>query len=281
MVQNKNTLKADKAGDKSAAFLAIKALERKCIAYHFELNARKDLSSVTNNIVIPDINSNNDYSRVRSRFFLDIDKEGQFKLNVPASSETGNVPLLTRYENYSSTNTSDNKNPNKLIFGTPSDIQLDSFCTGVINVEDGYQSPAYGYDRIKKDQNGNPQPLKHGMVFHDITNLCWTQQGITDLIDYEYVDNNYNINKSIITTLKKIVSTTIDVKTNPNAGGRSGSINMDGSLELNIGCNTIDAQSLWLDLAGGMVAAIGKDLNNKSAILNFDGDIFIQVGFYV
>ena len=45
-----------------------------------------------------------DYGRQRSRFFIDIDKEGQFKLNVPASSEKGNVPILTRYENYSTIN---------------------------------------------------------------------------------------------------------------------------------------------------------------------------------
>src|SRR5690606_30734624 len=84
---------------KSEIFKNIRKQLRKSIAFHFEINTRKDIG-------IPDVNKNkndNDYNfgRDRSKFSIDIDKEGQFKINVPASSEIGNIPLLTRYENYS------------------------------------------------------------------------------------------------------------------------------------------------------------------------------------
>jgi hypothetical protein len=59
---------------------------------------------------------------------------------------------------------------------------------------------------------------------------------------------------------------------------RSGQVNLDGSLELNIGANTIDRQSLWLDTAGGIVGNVGRDLNNNSLILGMDGNAFVQVG---
>jgi phage gp45-like len=65
---------------------------------------------------------------------------------------------------------------------------------------------------------------------------------------------------------------------NANAGGRSGSLNFDGSVELNIGANTVDRQSLWMDLAGGMVANVGRDIKNMSAALSLNGDVFVQVG---
>jgi hypothetical protein len=63
-----------------------------------------------------------------------------------------------------------------------------------------------------------------------------------------------------------------------NAGGRSGSINLDGSLEVNIGSNTVDRQSLWLDTAGGIVANVGRDLQGRSAIMSMNGDVYLQIG---
>ena len=100
--QGQNTLQPEKSSDKVKSYLQIRELERRSLAYHFEINARKDLTGLNGQLVLPDINSNIDYARNRSRFFIDVDKEGQFKVNVPASSEKGNIPLLTRYENFSS-----------------------------------------------------------------------------------------------------------------------------------------------------------------------------------
>jgi len=89
--------------DKTDAFTRIRAQLRKAIGYHFELNARKGKDGASDSALsdIPDPLKYKNYSRERSRFTFDIDKEGQFKLNVPSSSETGNIPLLTRHENFS------------------------------------------------------------------------------------------------------------------------------------------------------------------------------------
>jgi hypothetical protein len=282
------TLKGD---NKKSAFLAIKELERKSIAFHFEINARKDLiSSTTNQLTLPDINSNSDYARNRSRFFFDIDKEGQFKINVPASSERGNISLLTRYENYSTTGDEDNNNPNKLIFRKDNlDILHDSFAAPSINlINDGVTTNTERGSIVLSNDGANGAPIdritgvhiKHGTVYHDILNTCYAHQSL-DRLAYpnEWGFPVFPLQTADIPILTNVVSNKINVSgDNANAGGRSGSINLDGSLELNIGANTIDRQSLWLDTAGGIVANIGRDRNNNSAVVSMDGNVIWQIG---
>jgi hypothetical protein len=287
--KEQNTLRPDKSSDKSQSFLKIKELERKSLAFHFELNARKDLAGKNGKLALPDISSNADYARNRSRFFFDIDKEGQFKLNVPASSEKGNIPLLTRYENYSTFGPEDNGNPNKLIFRDDNlDIFQDSFAApaaapsftgfdiasdrGSIKLMDGTADGA-PIDRITQSH------IKHGTAYHDIMQTCFAHQE-RGFIDYQNGTNtSITVNINAIPLLKKIVSDTIIVSgDSANAGGRSGSLNFDGSVEVNIGANTVDRQSLWLDTAGGIVANIGRDLQGRSAAIGMNGDVFIQVG---
>jgi stage V sporulation protein SpoVS len=282
------TLRDEKEPNKSQTFLKIKELERKSLAFHFEINARKNLNN-SGEVVLPDINSKTNYSRDRSRFFVDIDKEGQFKINIPASSETGNVPLTTRYENYSSFGTEDDNNPNKLF---PREDNLDIFL-------DSFAAPkstpsATGFDFSKesgsillKDNLGEAAPIdritsfhiKHGSVYHDLLQTCYVHQN-NDFLNYQAGTSRVtNVDLSLITPIKNIVSDTINVSgPNSNAGGRSGSITLDGSVELNIGANTVDRQSLWLDTAGGIVANIGRDLQNKSAAISMNGDFYLQVG---
>jgi hypothetical protein len=299
---DQNTINAEKSTDKVQSFLSIKALERKSIAYHFELNARKDLSgdnvktTNTNILALLDIDSNSDYARNRSRFFIDIDKEGQFKINVPASSETGNVPLLARYENYSTFGTD---NPNKLEYRDDNlDIFLDSFAAPYIPRNSNESIPIDSTNRgsisiMDGDANATPMdritgsPIKHGTVYHDILNTCYAHSQYM-FLDYQNDDPPIAIDIKEITELNNseagsdlnnIVTKTIKTSgDDANAGGRSGSINLDGSLELNIGANTIDRQSLWLDTAGGIVSNIGRDRKNRSLISSLDGDVFIQVG---
>jgi len=289
------TIKSEKSEDKTASFLAIKALERKSIAYHFEINARKDLTGQDGKVVLPDIDSNEDYGRDRSRFFIDVDKEGQFKINVPASSETGNIPLLTRYENYSTLT----DNPDALFYREDNlDILHDSFpapdfkrfseSKTVDGIDTG--SKNRGSISIKNgDADGTPldriteKHIKHGTAYHDILSTCYAFTG-DDYIRYQADTSTYrNINIDDIVEanahLSSVVSDTIYVSgENANAGGRSGSINFDGSLEFNIGANTIDRQSLWIDMAGGIVGNIGRDLTNKSLAMNMDGDVYMQIG---
>lgn len=287
--------------DAKKSYLNIKELERKSIAYHFEINARKDpkLGSIQSTINNKDYNS----KLLRSKFFLDIDKEGQFKLNVPASSESGNISLLTRPENYSTFATTDSSNIGQTWFvqsGQPvsQDIFVDSFAApktspsegfpgfnsdfdhGSIKLVDGATNADAGPpDRISQYVDNSPFNIRHGTAYHDILTTCSLHQNGDTIEFWQLGTAEHAIDTTYIEDLKDLVKETITVSgPKANGGGRSGQINMDGSLELNIGANTVDRQSLWLDTAGGMIATIGRDRNNRSAMVNFDGDVFVQIG---
>lgn len=273
--------------NQSQSFLNIKALERKSIAYHFEVNARKDPNPNLQGTDLSITADNYNAKLQRSRFHFDIDKEGQIKLNIPASSDQGNIPLQVRYENYSTFGTDDNNNPNKLWIqnGMP-DIFLDSFAAAPQDSVFSGRQEGTGHGSIALDNDGatggpidrlTNTHMQHGTVHHDILQTCILQQeNSTILYPTGAVDN---VDVSYITPLSNIVSPTIPIGFFSGvAGGRSGAINMDGSLEWNIGANTLDRQSLWLDTAGGMVWNIGRDKNSRSAIMNFDGDLIMQVG---
>lgn len=262
-IQFKKSLSESSEIDKTEIFNSLKESHRKALVHHFELNSKKDISNV------PDVNSSANYSRNRSRFFFDIDKEGQFKLNVPSSSEKGNISLLSRYENYSHVSNEDNNNPNKLIFREDNiDIVHDSFGVGVVTIKDenGEVSPI---DRITNSH------MKYGTVYHNLDKTCTAHQTL-DFINFQNdetipLDSSYNIGdfytKEIFVNGPKA-----------SAGGRSGSISLDGSIDLNVGANTSDRRSLTLDFAGGVLGSIGRDKFNNSAVLNLDGNMFVQIG---
>lgn len=276
------------SSDKVKNYLKIRQLQRKSIAYHFELNARKDLQGLSGKTALPDINSNKDYARARSRFFFDIDKEGQFKINVPSSSEKGNIPLLTRYENYSSFGEEDDGNPNKLVYRDDDvDIFIDSFAAkpsgvrsftasdiipGVISLKENGKE-AGPLDRLS---NKN---IRHGTAYHDLVATCYSLQSTNHLI-YQ-TDEQELFPLSSIPKMPVPISTTINIdgKT-ANAGGRSGQVNLDGSMELNVGANTSDRQSVVFDYAGGVIGNIGRDKNNNSYVVSMDGNLMLQVGGY-
>lgn len=291
--QGQNTLNPSNNQSKSVAFTNIKALERNSVAYHFEINARKDLSQQTGTTEVSLLDINEDQYNaklLRSRFFFDINKEGQFKLNVPASSNIGSVPLLARYENYSTYGPDDSGNPNKLWFrGDNLDIFLDGLAAypTTPSVDGGFTANTGIHGSIQVmngDAVGTPidrldnNHMQHGTVFHDILQTCYVHQN-NAFLNYQSGENPMPINLSYIVPLSDVVSDTIYTGgTQANAGGRSGQISMDGSLELNIGANTVDRQSLWLDTAGGIVANIGRDVNSHSAIVSMNGDFYFQIG---
>jgi len=338
----------------AVSYQNIRALERKSIAYHFEINARKDPAPANQGNALGINDDNYNAKLQRSRFSFDVDKEGQFKLNVPASSESGNIPLLTRAENYSTFATTDGSNPNQLWFiqngqSISQDIFVDSFAApmktpssaasgfdiafdhGSIILQDYNSQANLGpQDRISQfaqnnSSNSSPYNIRHGTAYHDILQTCIAQQQtasvlkwpvgqvdspniiVTDGYGSTATTDGYSIKSALktssewsppptipITDLSNVVSSTIKIGSvgasstsssppgtaNGNAGGRSGSINLDGSLELNIGANTVDRQSLWLDTAGGIVANVGRDINQRSLIMGLDGDALIQIGGY-
>lgn len=274
------TISLKQSQDKIEAYKNIRQQLRKSIAYHFELNARKADDDFLS--LIPDPNNNTDYKRNQSRFFIDLDKEGQVKLNIPASSETGNLALFSRYENFSvlKSKEDDSIGPNQFIKSVNSqDIFLDQFGSGSIKLSgsnsdlDGYEAPL---DRI------TDEPFKYGTVYHNIVKTCnefqasaaYLQAGMK-LVNFDKKNRLNNDWKP----LSKVVSDTIIVNgENANGGGRSATINADGMISLNVGANTIDRQSMWIDTAGGIVSNIGRDLRGISYAGNYDGDVFIQVG---
>lgn len=267
--------------DKSEAFRKIRAQLRKSIAYHFEINTRKEMAG--GDLSPPDPSDVSDFARLRSKFSFDIDKEGQFKFNVPASSEAGNVPLLTRYENYSVLRSKEDSfvHPNSFVRPVNNqDIYLENFSAAPkIALKsgedelDGYEAPI---DRI------TDKPIKLGTAYHDITTTCgeflntanYLKAGLK-LVNFD-PKNRLNTNW---TPLEKIVSDSLIV-TGPkaNAGGRSGLFNCDGFVSINVGANTVDRQSVWADYAGSIISRVGRDKRGISYAAGLDGDLFLQVG---
>ena len=64
------------------------------------------------------------------------------------------------------------------------------------------------------------------------------------------------------------------------SGGQSANINLEGSLEASIGKDNADGKSVVLDMAGSMVAWFGKDNLGRSAIVQADGDVVVNIGGY-
>jgi len=266
--------------NKKDAFEKIREISRRSIAYHMEINTRKPLEDQ-----LPPENKITDYARSSSNFSIDIDKEGQFKINVPASSEIGNIPLFTRYDNFSNLIAREDNDtlPNSYIRADNNkEIYISSFVNHEnisINGDDplkGFESPI---DRITGTQ------IKLGTVHHDITQVCkfLTTQSprlpSTKQVHPYSDDSNKMNNASHFTPYNPIVSSSITTYgDSANAGGRSGSINLDGFVSVNIGANTIDRQSLWLDYAGGVVSSIGRDKQGISYAASLDGDLILQVG---
>lgn len=229
------------------------ALLRRSIKYHFELNSRKNdqvakpplLDSVSDyGGSTSDLATSTGYSH--SRFSIDIDGEGLMKVNIPSSSNTGNIPLLSRYINSYSSEESRNdgqyRDPSRV------DVRHFGFGSGDGVSLDGEYAPT---DVISESE------FKYKTAYHDI--LSTASQANLD-----------NVVSSSITN--SVTSST------PNAGGRSVHANLDGSLELNIGRDVADKKSVVLDTAGSIISRIGMDKNSRSVVSQLDGNIFIQVG---
>lgn len=273
------------SNNKDLVFRKLREQLRKSIAYHFEINARKEQPTTSTDprtdpgVFTPDYNDTTNYARNRSRFFFDIDKEGQFKMNVPSSSEVGNIGLLVRNENFSNLKGQEqNKDRNQFIRNLTdnTDIKLEPHgkgCVSLVSNAQELKSFAAPISRI------DGYTIQLGTGFHTITNLLSLFKFPQP---YSTSHGTGGYNQSLINSIDPItdvVSSEVIVSgSGANAGGRSGTINFDGMLSLSIGANTVDRQSLWIDFAGGVVAAFGRDKWQRSFAGNFDGDILIEVG---
>jgi len=301
---------------------------RHTIVLHREINTRKGWtyfgSSIPDLVEVPDPSESEDNARNRSRWFVDVDKEGLTKLNIPATSETGNVPALVRHESSSAVEVDENGNAGvkgrsdedaKKLFRNDfdagqqrQDIFLDQFGPGGIEVKhvasQGGQSTDLSPDNRLAGKDTNyvdgkrtslPSKVQTGTAFHSIiATAAKLLEASMNKASYEVVDKDAPtpekdgaaVNSQVIQSF--LASSGTDVQrdkagrpTNyPNAGGRSLHANFDGSLELSVGANTVDRLSWILDTAGGIVARIGRDRYGRSAVLQMDGSLAMEIGGY-
>lgn len=61
-------------------------------------------------------------------------------------------------------------------------------------------------------------------------------------------------------------------------GGKSANVNLEGSIEMSIGKDNYDQKSIVLDTAGAIIAWLGKDKNNRSVVMQTDGDFLLNIG---
>lgn len=221
---------------------------RRSIKFHMEINTRKQGSNQIDFNTLGGVGQPN--SLALSKWSIDVDGEGLTKINIPASSDSGNIPLLSRYFNHSEEQDDisyTNRDPDRV------DVRHMAF--GDVN-GDGVSIPA-DYAPQNKADSGE---FKYRTAYHDIIK---TAKDITgrDAVS-SFISNSENT----------------DVYGEQNAGGRSIHANLDGSLELNIGRDSVDNKSLVVDMSGGIVSRVGKDKFGASLTQDLDGDVFVKIG---
>jgi hypothetical protein len=268
---------ADTQGDSSKSLEQLYTSLRRSVKYHLEINSRKpgtaDLLDVPANGLGSSVSEH-------SRFSVDIDAEGLTKINIPASSETGNIPILTRHVVRRDPDHPDGVIADKDLTGYI-DVQAVQF--GAKKVQASTVPDAFAGAQIKDStytpESTNNLPITVGSAFHDLFNIAnsiFTKGKLSSpTLDFKADTPSPPLNLSVDNT---IPDTTPGVKPTANAGGRSLHMNLDGSLEASIGADTVDRKSLVLDTAGGVLAHLGRDRNGRSIITQTDGDIIIQVG---
>jgi hypothetical protein len=259
-----------------------------------------------------------------------VDKEGLTKINIPASSETGNVPCLARYETSSVVGVDSNgkagpagrngvDDPKRLFRSDlgagpqRQDVFLDQFGPGGIAVrrvesrssQNADLSPDnrladYPTSYIEGEQDEGqwaelPPKIQSGTAFHSIVRTAAKLlTSSLNQVSYDTVNKDAEppeedgpaLNSQVIQSFLASAGTPVRLdkagrpKNYPNAGGRSLHANLDGSVELSVGANTVDRLSWVMDTAGGIVARIGRDRYGRSAIVHMDGSLAMEVGGY-
>jgi hypothetical protein len=225
---------------------------RRSIKMHYEINSRKEIEGDE-----PSRDNIENLGRDHSRWSIDVDGEGLTKINIPASSNTGNIPVLGRYlttvseENRTSGSFRNEEN------GKFVDVKLYGFGSDSVSISDSEYRP------ITID-GGTINYA--GTAYHDLTSIASSI----------YSDGKFDSGSPMTSSINNKIGDSFG--DNANAGGKSAHVNLDGSLEMSIGADNVDTKSVVLDLEGGIVSCIGKDKNDKSIICQTDGDVIVQVG---
>jgi len=247
-------------------------LLRRSIKYHFEINSRKPPTQEVKYNILDSRNFDGlevFNGHLHSRWSVDVDSEGLTKINIPASSDTGNIPLLTRY-----VNTAMKEGRNDWSFRDESATDVLHLAFGELSEGGGItiDSPGYVPQNVAApDEPGAGQAIKYRTAWHD---LQQTAIGLFNDIRGGGGAGNPKGDQAVVSSLTNSLNS-IDA---PNAGGRSIHMNLDGSLELNIGRDSADGKSFVFDSSGAVIQRIGKDFNDVSLISQLDGHIKVQVG---
>ena len=278
---------------------------RRSIKFHFEINSRKPTDNITLDTDNPAfIDGPLGHFTDHSRWSIDVDAEGQTKINIPASSSTGNVPVHARYISSSflariSETDSDLTKTHYLVRNPGSSDSIDSINSDqlrqdIVHYNYATTSSSSG---LELDDEYAPQSQGtnafrwtmpyHDPAFNDILKLK-TFLGVIPTWYYPY--NGIDPQTDYLSLIGKVISAQAltnspsgyvkasGVVVPPNAGGRSLSMNLDGSLELAVGADQADGKSVVLDTAGSMLARVGKDKNDNSIVLAADGNATLIVG---
>jgi hypothetical protein len=279
---------------------------RRSIKFHFELNSRKATDSITLDSDNPVFSGGpTGYLADHSRWSIDVDAEGQTKINIPASSSTGNIPVHSRYVSSSflatvSESDSDLSKTHYMVRNPGSRDSLSSNNSEELRkdiVHYNYSSTSTESGVEIDDKNSpksqNTRAFRWTMPHHDpalwdILNLKtrisalphWYPDGSGVSSEQSYLGL---LGRPVIPTGALTNSASGYVSSNgiyvsPNAGGRSVSLNLDGSLEMALGADQASGKSAIIDAAGSLIARVGKDSSSNSIVLAADGDTTLVVG---
>lgn len=262
-----------KAENLEESLFRIYSYLRRSIKYHFEINSRKDTRGI-----FPSLQKTKYNATEHSRWSLDVDGEGLTKINIPASSNTGNIPILGRYITSNditknAANSGQFRDPNK------QDIKLLQF-----GDKNGPEIANKEYHPVLATANDGYLTVV-GTAHHNILTIASSILSMGGKLRNPNPNSEATVvgpvsTKKIDNTILSLQQTNGKYQTNPNAnaGGRSIHANLDGSAEIFIGADSIDRKSLVIDLAGGVISHYGRDRNGRSLIHQTDGDVIIQIG---
>lgn len=261
----------ESTGSDNAGLGIIYDHHRRSIKLHYEINSRKPITDSE----APEVDKTRNNARNFSRWSIDVDGEGLTKINIPSSSETGNIPVLGRYFNSRDPNDKERgsyKDDNRI------DVRLQQFgAKSSSNASNFSGTEIKNENYLPRSITGTPdfeQVIQlSGTAFHDINNIA-----NSILTGGKFKNTSSNTSPVSEYVINKIASRGEVLDEQPNAGGRSVHANLDGSFEMSIGADTIDRKSIVIDTAGGAIIHMGRDKNGRSVVQQTDGDILIEVG---
>jgi hypothetical protein len=285
---NRVSLGADAVSEENSTDKLYQLL-RRSIKLHLELNSRKDIK--------PDaLSTDGSYPDAletiagHSRWSIDVDAEGQTKVNIPASSQYGNIPVNARYlpSSYFKTDISDSDRTSyeKNRIGTETvdgnrasdDISLLNFNLGSAGI------PIIDAPGSKNKSFVWNMPY-HDFTFADILSReAFFYPGATLGSPLEknsrltYAQRLSGLNTENPVPEQILTAMFLSNGQFGNAGGRSLHMNLDGSAELSLGADQADGKSFCFDAAGSGIIRFGKDKKDRSLVVGADGDMVMMIG---